>query len=160
MKLSINILYFFSLVLWVGGIFFFSFLAAPSIFKVLSREFAGNVVADIFPKYHLLAYICGTTALTCTVIRKYLFESHLRFENLNIILLVMMLGFSLYSSEVISPRVSEVKTEIRNIEPASQNYQILENKFKNLHIYSVIINLLVFLFGIAIIIITAYNYRV
>lgn len=156
----INFLFLLSIVFWIGGIFFFSFLAAPSIFKVLSKDIASNVVADIFPKYHILSYICGITALICTLSNKHFFESQLRFENLNIILIVLMLGFSVISGEVVSSKASEVKTELREIDKESQNYRILDKKFKKLHTYSVIINLLVFIFGIAIILITAYNYRI
>ena len=39
-----------ALVLWIGGIVFFSFIASPSVFKILPREQAGQVVGDIFPK--------------------------------------------------------------------------------------------------------------
>ena len=54
-----------ALVLWIGGIVFFSFIASPSIFKILPREQAGQVVGDIFPKYHLLGYISCLGAAAC-----------------------------------------------------------------------------------------------
>src|SRR2546422_5980771 len=50
-------LYLLSLVLWIGGVVFFSFLASPSIFKIPPPEQAGQVVGDIFSKYHLLGYV-------------------------------------------------------------------------------------------------------
>ena len=160
MKLTINFLFLTSIVIWIGSIFFLSFIAAPSIFKVLNREVAGNVVADIFPKFHLLSYICGITALACTVTRIYFFESKLRFQNLTLILVVFMLGLSVYSGEVVGPKAAEVKTELRETVPASQTHRNLDKEFKKLHLFSVIITLSVFIFGIAIILITAYNYRV
>ena len=39
------------MVIWVGMIVFFTFFAAPSIFKALPRELAGEVIGHIFPKY-------------------------------------------------------------------------------------------------------------
>ena len=54
-----------TLTLWIGGIVFFSFIASPSIFKILPRAQAGQVVGDIFPKYHLLGYISCLVALGC-----------------------------------------------------------------------------------------------
>ena len=54
-----------ALVLWIGGIVFFSFIASPSVFKILPREQAGQVVSDIFPKYHLLGYASCLIALAC-----------------------------------------------------------------------------------------------
>ena len=52
-----------SLVVWIGSIVFFSFIAAPCIFKALPRETAGDVVGEIFPKYWLVGYICSIAAL-------------------------------------------------------------------------------------------------
>ncbi|MCK5237718.1 MAG: DUF4149 domain-containing protein, partial [Deltaproteobacteria bacterium] len=52
-----------SIVTWVGMLIFFSFVAAPSIFKVLPRESAGDVVGSIFPKYWLLGYLCGALSI-------------------------------------------------------------------------------------------------
>ena len=57
MQTAFKFIYILSVCFWIGSIFFFSFFAAPSIFKVLPRETAGNVVSDIFPKYYLVAYI-------------------------------------------------------------------------------------------------------
>jgi putative copper export protein len=47
----LRFIYLLAIALWIGGMAFFSFVAAPSIFKALPREQAGHVVADIFPKY-------------------------------------------------------------------------------------------------------------
>ena len=71
-----------------------------------------------------------------------------------------MLGLSVYSGEVVGPKAAEVKTELRETVPASQTHRNLDKEFKKLHLFSVIITLSVFIFGIAIILITAYNYRV
>jgi len=63
MVIFLNYVYIISLVFWVGGIFFFSAIAAPSIFKTLDKSIAGNLVTSIFPKYYFLGYVCGTLAL-------------------------------------------------------------------------------------------------
>ena len=160
MATVINLIYLISLVFWIGGIFFFSFAAAPSIFKVLPRELAGDVVADIFPKYYLVSYICGFFLLSTILIKKYLFESTERYINLSIILVILMLGLSVYAGEVLRPQASEIKTEIRAVESGSAEYKKLDKRFKFIHLKSVISNLAVFIFGIAIILIYAYNYKV
>lgn len=160
MVVVINSIFLFSLVFWIGGIFFFSFAAAPSIFKVLPRELAGDVVADIFPKYYLVSHVCGFLLLTTLFIKKYLFESTERFINLNLVLIIVMLGLSVYAGEVLRPQASEFKAEIRTVESGSAEYKKLESRFKFIHFKSVICNIIVFIFGIAIIIINAYNYRV
>lgn len=160
MSLALNIIFLLSLVFWIGGMFFFSFAAAPSIFKVLPRELAGDVVADIFPKYYLISYICGFLILLILLTKKIFFESAGHFINLNLVLVILMLGFSVYAGEVIRPQASEIKQEIRSVEPGSEKYKKLDNIFKSIHFRSVICNIIVFIFGIAIIVINAYNYRV
>ena len=160
MVVFLNIVFLLALVFWVGGMFFFSFAAAPSIFKVLPRELAGDVVADIFPKYYLVSYICGSLVLFVLLFKKYLFESAGQFVNLNLVLVVLMLGFSVYAGEVIRPQASEIKQEIRSVETGSEKYIKLDKSFKSIHFRSVICNIIVFIFGIAIIVINAYNYRV
>lgn len=160
MVVVVNIIFLLSLVFWVGGMFFFSFAAAPSIFKVLPRELAGDVVADIFPKYYLVSYICGLLILTALLTRKYLFESTERFINLNLILVIIMLVFTVYAGEIVRPKASEIKKEIRTVETGSVKYIELDKKIKFIHLKSVICNIIVFIFGIAIIFINAYNYRV
>jgi len=160
MVVVINLIFLLSLVVWVGGIFFFSIAAAPSIFKVLPRELAGDVVADIFPKFYFIAYICGLLILTTIFIRKYLFESTERFINLSLILVIVMLGLSVFAGEILRPQVSEIKKEIRTVESGSEEYMKLDSRFKVIHFKSVICNIVVFIFGIAIIFINAYNYRV
>ena len=160
MVFVLNIIFLLSIVFWVGGMFFFSFAAAPSIFNVLPRELAGDVVADIFPKYYLVSYICGSLVLIVMLLKKYLFESAGQFANLNLVLIVLMLGFSVYAGEVIRPQASEIKQEIRSVDSGSEKYIKLDKSFKSIHLRSVICNIIVFIFGIAIIVINAYNYRV
>jgi uncharacterized membrane protein len=160
MVVVLNLLFLLSLMFWIGGMFFFSFAAAPSIFKVLPRELAGDVVADIFPKYYLVSYVCGFLILTVLLLKKYLFESTGGFINLNLVLVIVMLGLSIYAGEIIRPQAAEIKKEIRTIESGSVEYKKLDSRFKFIHLKSVICNIIVFIFGIAIIFINAYNYRV
>jgi uncharacterized protein DUF4149 len=54
--------------LWVGEITFFSFIAAPAIFRVLGAPRAGEVVAAIFPRYYALGIAAGAIALTTAVV--------------------------------------------------------------------------------------------
>ncbi len=160
MVVVLNLILLLSLVFWVGGMFFFSFAAAPSIFKVLPRELAGDVVADIFPKHYLISYVCGFLILAVLLIKKYLFESTVRFINLNLVLVIIMLGLSVYAGEIVRPQAAELKKEMRTVESGSDEYKKLDNTFKFIHLKSVICNIIVFIFGIAIIFINAYNYRV
>ena len=58
----IHFIHLLSLVMWMGSIIFFSFFAAPAVFRLLDRQKAGEVVGAIFPKYYGLGYICSVLA--------------------------------------------------------------------------------------------------
>lgn len=51
----------------VGGIVFFSFVAAPIIFRVLGAEAGGRFVRALFPRYYLWNAILGSLALPAFV---------------------------------------------------------------------------------------------
>ncbi len=161
MQILTKSIYSLSIVFWVGSIFFFSFFAAPSIFKVLPRELAGNVVADIFPKYYLVSYICGFLALISLFIS--LNKGYIQKNQMNlyaIILIIIMLGLSVFSGTYLRGKVAEVKQEVRSVEQSSSDYKVLKIKFGKLHGVSAIINIIIFVFGIALVIINTYNISV
>ena len=160
MHTLLKFLYSLSISLWVGGIFFLAFFAAPSIFKILPRERAGDVVSDIFPKYYALSYICGIIALTSFIIIWYKqgFSSS-PVNILQIAILVVMLGLAVYAGEVNRPKTHEARTELRRSHETSQNYAEISAKFRKLHKISAATNSIVLLLGIAILYIHAYNIR-
>lgn len=145
---------------WLGSIFFFSSVAARSAFKVLPRELAGDLVADILPKYYQIAYVCGGVALLATIIHwlaGYAASGVLYASRVAI--LVTMLGLSVYAGTVITPSAHELRTEMRTLSQDEPGHTRLQRDFSILHKRSVIVNLAVFVLGVAIVILTAYNYR-
>jgi hypothetical protein len=48
---------------WLGAMAFFSFLGAPTAFRVLDEETAGRYVNATFPKYYLFGVGAGVLAL-------------------------------------------------------------------------------------------------
>lgn len=148
------------MVFWIGSVFFFSFIAAPSIFKVLPRELAGDVVADIFNKYYYISYICGAIALftlSFALYKGYLLKNGMNL--LAVVLIILMLGISVISGTYLRDRVAEVKHEIREAGEVSDKTANLNKKFRTLHGISAGLNLLIFVFGIAVVVINTYNIR-
>ena len=158
MQTVLKFLYILAVCFWVGSIFFFSFFAAPSIFKVLPREAAGNVVSDIFPKYYLVAYICGAVAIIAAILL-HLFHSYKSGVMFAVRIggLLVMLAFAVYAGEVLTPQAHHVREEMRSLSEASPNYPTSYEKFRKLHTQSAIMNSAVFLLGIAILFLNAYT---
>jgi hypothetical protein len=160
MQTLLRFLYFLSLVFWLGSIFFFSFIAARSAFKILPREMAGDLVADIFPKYYLVAYVCGGVALLTTMISWVAgYTTSGVVYALRIAILFVMLGLSVYAGTIITPNAHELRVEMRALSKDVPRYNEVQRNFGSLHKRSAIINSVIFLLGVAIVILTAYNYK-
>ena len=150
---SIHVL---ALALWVGGMAFMTFVAAPSVFKVLPREQAGDVVGDIFPKYFTLGYVYCLLAIL-TAVGVYLKEDYWNKPKLLVLGLMLILTF--YDGMVVAPRAHAVRTEMKKAEQEEQK-KALWGEFVRLHSQSAAINLIVLGLGIAVVITTAYFMRV
>ena len=156
MQVTLKFLYLLSLTFWIGSIFFFSLITAPSIFKVLPRDLAGDLVSDIFPKYYLIAYICGGIALITSSILWFKGKPGV-VPLLRIVILLIMLGLAVYAGGVIRPQALEARAEMKSLAEDSPRYREVHDRFQKLHKRSVIMNSTVFLMGIAIVLITAYT---
>lgn len=145
-----------SLVVWFGSIIFFSFIAAPSIFKVLPRETAGDVVGEIFPKYWLISYICTIASLLTFI---YMSAYEKMFPIIKISLLVIMTIATFYSGLAVGSKAREIKAEIKAVEDSAKK-ESLRTEFKSLHLKSVILNIIMLILGVVFIFLTAYDMRV
>lgn len=145
-----------ALALWVGGMAFMTFIAAPSIFKVLPREQAGDVVGDIFPKYFTLGCIYCLLAIL-TAVGVYLKEDYWNKPKLLVLGLMLILTF--YDGVVVAPRTHTVRTEMKKAEQGEQK-KALWGEFVRLHSQSAVLNIIVLGLGIAVIVTTAYFMRV
>jgi uncharacterized membrane protein len=134
-----------TLVLWIGGIVFFSFIASPSIFKTLPREQAGQVVSDIFPKYHLLGYVSCIIAVTCLFGLRQL--GAVQSIRTAMIYLVLMGGIQVTMGTVVGQKVIEARDAVKSTASGPEKER-LEKKFRGLHGVSMILNLLLLLLGL------------
>ncbi|MGE5445060.1 MAG: DUF4149 domain-containing protein [Ignavibacteriales bacterium] len=160
MQIVLRFLYLLSIVFWIGTIFFFSSSVAPSVFKILPRQMAGEVISDIFSKYYLIAYVCGGIAIVTSML-SWLVGSHSSGISYlsRVVILVIMIGLAIFAGAVIRPQALEVRVQMRTLAEGSPQYGEVQTRFNKLHRQSVIINSVVFLLGFAIVFITAYNYR-
>ena len=130
---------------------FFSFIAAPSIFKVLTVDDAGKVVAQIFTKYYWMGYICGPAALVTSL---FTGPSGAGLGGLKTFLLAVMVVAFFYAGFWIRPRIVSLKSELKE----TTDYSIvadLKGRFDKAHKSSVRFNVLVMICGVIVLLITA-----
>ena len=139
MQTLINYIYLLSLVCWLGSVIFFSFVAAPGIFKTLEREKAGEVIGVIFPRYYFIGYVCGVLALTT------LLAGSAEIPVVQSGLLLTMIACTFFAGLVIGPRARNLKARIK-AEP--DNSEVLQKAFKSAHGWSVRLNATVLLLGL------------
>ena len=148
----INFFYIFGLVCWIGSIIFFSFFAAPEIFKLLDREKAGELVGVIFPKYYLLGYICAALVLPALLTSAGEF-----LKTKQILLFIMIIGW-LYAGLFISPKARDLKAKIK-FASAREEQKPLEVQFKKMHSLAVKLNGTVLLAGLGLLWFSAAGFQ-
>ena len=158
MNVILRFIYLLSVALWIGGMAFFSFLAAPSIFKVLPREEAGRVVSDILPKYYWQGIICGAIALATSVALGMRERWNILLIVRTIMIGVMVIGV-LYSVVILQPKIQAVKAQITSFESLSPT-DPMRLEFGRLHGRSFSVNAAVLLLGVIVVFITAFTMKV
>ena len=154
-----------ALVVWVGEIVFFSFVAAPAIFGTLKAaesgldpdkgaEVAGRVVGAIFPVYYRLGYACGAILLITSLA---MLSGALARNGwlLNSGLVAVMLALTLYAGLVVQPRASALRPQIHDPTAAVT----AKPEFDRLHRLAVILNGAVLLCGVGVTILTARSLK-
>lgn len=138
-----------SLVIWIGSIVFFSFIAAPAIFKTLPRETAGDVVGRIFPQYYKVGCVCSVLALgTLPLIAPGATE--------RMASLALMTAVAFYAAFVMGPKVRRLKEELRKV---VGNMEQKKRRFSKLHGISMGLNMLVLAMGLVLLFLTAAQFR-
>ena len=150
MHTFLGFLFLLGLVVWLGSVIFFSFFAAPSIFKVLDRQQAGDVIGSIFPKYYAIGYTCAVL-LAATALAAPGGAAGLRLP-----FIAVMAACTFYAGLVINPQARQLKQQIRE---AGGHNEELEGKFKSLHGWSVRLNSAVLIFGLGLLWITAMGLK-
>jgi len=144
-----------SLTLWVGSMVFFSFIAAPAIFKALPRETAGDVVAKIFPKYYQLGCICSVLTLGTLAL---LPSAGGAWHMAQMTCLGLMTLVTFYSGFVIGPKVRRFKAEVR-ASKEEPDHEKKSKQFSRLHGISMALNMLVLLLGLTYIALTSLDFK-
>src|SRR5262249_52040385 len=106
-----------ALIVWIGGIIFFAFVMAPTLFTVLpSTKLAGEVVSPALTKLHWMGLVSGILFLLCSVAYNWRKYSQLRLFTAAHVFIVLMLALTAVSQFAITPRIRDVRAKLEMVQ--------------------------------------------
>ena len=154
----LRFLMFLSLIVWVGGIIFLSFVEAPTAFQQLpSRHMAGTVVGHSLGILHWMGLFSGVVFLGSSLLLSSLTTGSARPLALRHILVALMLLLTAVSQFGISPKMAALRAgfgDIDTVPPTDPGRM----QFDALHVWSVRLEVAVLVLGIAVVYLTACRF--
>ncbi|MBZ5648692.1 MAG: DUF4149 domain-containing protein [Acidobacteriia bacterium] len=144
-----------SLVAWLGGIIFFSFVVAPTVFSVLpTRHLAGSVVTRSLAALHWMGLVSGVVfAITSMIWTRATHGAAQPFAARHIVVYAM-LALTLASQFGVSPRMQALRAGMGQIDDVAQD-DPRRVEFNQLHAWSTRLEGGVFFLGLALLFLTA-----
>jgi uncharacterized membrane protein len=143
-----------ALIVWIGGIIFFAFVLAPTLFGVLpTTKLAGDVVNATLGKLHWMGLISGAVFLLCSLLYNWQKYVQLRPFALSHIFIALMLAFTLISQFGITPRMRELRSSPVIMESSSGRAE-----FDHLHAWSTRLEGGVLFLGLGVVLLTARRF--
>jgi uncharacterized membrane protein len=146
-----------SLVAWIGGLIFFAFVLAPTVFApgVLSNtHLAGNIVGRALAKLHWIAIVSGFVFLASSLLYSRLTEGTLQVFALRHVFICLMLGLTLLSQFWIIPRMDSLRASVSDFATVPPDNPA-RAEFDALHVWSTRVEGAVLLLGLVAIYLTA-----
>lgn len=144
-----------ALVVWIGGIIFFAFVLAPTLFGVLpTTKLAGDVVNATLGKLHWMGLVSGVVFLICSLLYNWQKYVQLRPFALSHIFVVLMLAFTMVSQFGITPRMRELRSS-----PAIMDSADGRAEFDRLHAWSTRLEGGVLFLGLGVVVLTARRFE-
>src|SRR5205823_11600779 len=142
-----------SLIVWMGGLIFFAFVLAPTVFNpavLPTRHLAGNVVSRSLTALHWMGIISGIVFLICSMLytRVTTGDPHpFAFRHL---LLYVMLALTVISQFVITPKMAALRTSMGEIDKIALT-DPARMQFDAMHVWSTRLEIGVFVLGLVVI---------
>lgn len=151
-------LIFLALIVWLGGLIFFAFVLAPTVFTVLpTRHLAGNVVARSLTSLHWIGIISGVVFLASSLLHSQLSKGTPRLFAARHVLIVLMLVLTLISQCNIMPRMDALRASIGEIDSVPPDNPV-RMQFDALHVWSTRVEGGVLLLGLVVVYLTASSF--
>ncbi len=157
MTQAIKWLYLLTLAMWIGSIMFFSFVIAPTVFKVLKPDDAARLQRAMFPKYYLVGILCAGVGLVCVG----LLLAERAFGKwpgvLSLLLLAAMGATDFWLRQTVVPHMAEIREQrAEALSAGKEPDSAVEEEWKALHRLSVQLNGAVLLAGLALVFLVVF----
>src|SRR5512132_3556781 len=147
-----------SLVVWVGGIIFLSFVEAPTAFRVApTRHMAGTVVGTSLSILHWMGLFSGVIFLGSSMLYSSLTTGSARPLAARHILVFAMLLLTAVSQFGVSTKMASLRTSFQDIDTVAPT-DPARMQFESLHKWSVRLEVAVLLLGLAAVYMTASRF--
>jgi uncharacterized membrane protein len=144
-----------SLVVWVGGIIFLSFVVAPSAFSIVpSRQMAGAVVGRTLSALHWMGIVSGLVFAATSMIYSHASTGSAQPFAARHILIYAMIALTLVSQLGISAKLVDLRAQMVQVESVPQD-DPRRVQFNRLHQWSTRLEGTVLLLGLAVLYLTA-----
>jgi len=145
-----------ALVVWIGGIIFFAFVLAPTVFTVLpTTAMAGNVVSRSLTILHWMGIGSAIVFLMCSLLYNRAKSGRLKMFAMVHLLVVIMLVVTLISQFGITRRMRTLRTEMWRADTFEDPIRL---EFNRLHAWSTGLESGVLVLGIVVIALTARRF--
>ena len=147
-----------SLVVWVGGIIFLSFVEEPTAFRVApTRHMAGTVVGTSLSILHWMGLFSGVIFLGSSMLHSSLTTGSARPLAARHILVFAMLLLTAVSQFGVSTKMASLRTSFQDIDTVAPT-DPARMQFESLHKWSVRLEVAVLLLGLAAVYMTASRF--
>lgn len=146
-----------TLVVWIGGIAFFAFVLAPTVFHpgiLPSRQLAGQVVSRSLGILHWMGIACGVVFLVTSVVDSQVSTGFAAVFSARNLLVCAMIVVTLVSVFAISRPMLALRNDMVFIDNVPHD-DARRVEFNRLHVWSTRLESTVLLLGLAVIYLTA-----
>lgn len=146
-----------ALVLWLGGLMFFAFVVAPTVFHpgiLPTRDLAGNVVNRSLGILHLMGLACGIIFVIASVVLSRLTAGSAQPFAPSHVLIYIMLILTLIAQFGVAPKMAALRADIGVIDnvPPTDARRVA---FDNLHHWSTRLGGGILILGLGVLLLTA-----
>jgi uncharacterized membrane protein len=144
-----------SLVVWVGGIIFFAFVVAPTVFAVLpTHQLAGNVVNRSLAILHWMGIVCGIVFATASMIDSRVINGVAEPFAARHLLIYVMIILTMVSMFGVGARMMELRNQMSFIDEVPRD-DARRVEFNRLHVWSTRLEGSVLILGLALLFLTS-----